>query len=124
MQSYKIYAVEDNYVLEDDFALNDNSNDYGITGLFNEEELWDAEVSRYRDNRVAIAKLSANGDEAWKDREAAVLVLGAIAEGCINGLYPRLSEEIHNPLSYTRMILICKFFIIFQLACRILGVNI
>lgn len=40
------------------------------------------------------AKLSATGDEAWKDREAAVLALGAIAEGCINGLYPHLSEVI------------------------------
>ncbi|PIN01121.1 Karyopherin (importin) beta 1 [Handroanthus impetiginosus] len=40
------------------------------------------------------AKLSATGDEAWKDREAAVLALGAIGEGCINGLYPHLSEII------------------------------
>lgn len=40
------------------------------------------------------AKLSASGDEAWKDREAAVLALGAIAEGCIKGLYPHLSEVI------------------------------
>ena len=38
------------------------------------------------------AKLSASGDEAWKEREAAVLTLGAIAEGCFNGLYPLLSE--------------------------------
>lgn len=38
------------------------------------------------------AKLSTSGDEAWKEREAAVLALGAIAEGCINGLYPHLSE--------------------------------
>ena len=40
------------------------------------------------------AQLSASGDEAWKDREAAVLALGAIGEGCINGLYPHLSEVI------------------------------
>lgn len=40
------------------------------------------------------AKLSASGDEAWKDREAAVLALGAVGEGCINGLYPHLSEVI------------------------------
>ncbi|KAK1572043.1 hypothetical protein Q3G72_026721 [Acer saccharum] len=39
-----------------------------------------------------VAKLSANGNEAWKDREAAVLALGAIAEGCISVLYPHLSE--------------------------------
>ena len=38
------------------------------------------------------AKLSAGGDDAWKDREAAVLALGAIGEGCINGLYPHLLE--------------------------------
>ncbi|XP_010526881.1 PREDICTED: transportin-1-like [Tarenaya hassleriana] len=40
------------------------------------------------------AKLSTAGDESWKEREAAVLSLGAIAEGCINGLYPHLSEIV------------------------------
>ncbi|KAL8543780.1 hypothetical protein ACS0TY_004364 [Phlomoides rotata] len=43
---------------------------------------------------IVQAKLSAAGDEAWKDREAAVLALGAIGEGCINGLYPHLPEII------------------------------
>ncbi|XVE67197.1 hypothetical protein DITRI_Ditri08aG0140800 [Diplodiscus trichospermus] len=43
---------------------------------------------------IIQAKLSASGDEAWKDREAAVLALGAIGEGCINGLYPHLSEIV------------------------------
>ncbi|KAL5731651.1 Transportin-1 [Ranunculus cassubicifolius] len=39
------------------------------------------------------AKL-ANGDDAsWKEREAAVLALGAIAEGCIKGLLPHLSQK-------------------------------
>ncbi|KAG5406359.1 hypothetical protein IGI04_012478 [Brassica rapa subsp. trilocularis] len=38
------------------------------------------------------AKISTSGDETWKEREAAVLTLGAIAEGCFNGLYPHLSE--------------------------------
>ncbi|KAF4382452.1 hypothetical protein G4B88_011404 [Cannabis sativa] len=38
--------------------------------------------------------LSNSGDEAWKEREAAVLALGAIAEGCITGLYPHLSEIV------------------------------
>lgn len=38
------------------------------------------------------AKLSMSGDKNWKEREAAVLALGAIAEGCIRGLYPHLSE--------------------------------
>ncbi|PIN07339.1 Nuclear transport receptor Karyopherin-beta2/Transportin (importin beta superfamily) [Handroanthus impetiginosus] len=43
---------------------------------------------------IVQTKLAAIGDEAWKDREAAVLALGAIGEGCINGLYPHLSEII------------------------------
>ncbi|KAK4400660.1 Transportin-1 [Sesamum angolense] len=43
---------------------------------------------------IVQAKLSATGDEAWKDREAAVLALGAIGEGCIDGLYPHLSQII------------------------------
>ncbi|EOX97585.1 Importin beta-2, putative isoform 2 [Theobroma cacao] len=43
---------------------------------------------------IIQAKLSASGDEAWKDREAAVLALGAVGEGCINGLYPHLSEIV------------------------------
>lgn len=38
--------------------------------------------------------LSASSDEAWKEREAAVLALGAVAEGCISGLYPHLTEVI------------------------------
>ncbi|KAK6912250.1 Importin-beta, N-terminal domain [Dillenia turbinata] len=40
------------------------------------------------------AKLSNADDSVWKEREAAVLALGAVAEGCINGLYPHLSEII------------------------------
>ncbi|XLR44768.1 hypothetical protein S83_029428, partial [Arachis hypogaea] len=42
------------------------------------------------------AKLSTGGDDAWKEREAAVLALGAIGEGCINGLYPHLVENQVN----------------------------
>ena len=38
------------------------------------------------------SKLATSDDASWKEREAAVLALGAIAEGCINGLYPHLSE--------------------------------
>ncbi|XP_065865189.1 uncharacterized protein [Euphorbia lathyris] len=30
--------------------------------------------------------------EAWKDREVVVFVLDVVAEGCINGLYPHLSQ--------------------------------
>ncbi|KAK1572526.1 hypothetical protein Q3G72_034115 [Acer saccharum] len=41
-----------------------------------------------------VAKLSASGDESWKDREADVLALGAIAEDCISVLYPHLSENV------------------------------
>lgn len=37
-------------------------------------------------------QLSTTSDEAWKEREAAVLALGAIAEGCITGLFPHLPE--------------------------------
>ncbi|XP_010256339.1 PREDICTED: transportin-1-like [Nelumbo nucifera] len=40
------------------------------------------------------AKLATADDNTWKDREAAVLAIGAIAEGCINGLYPHLSEMV------------------------------
>eukprot|EP00245_Coleochaete_scutata_P005591 TRINITY_DN19250_c0_g1_i1.p1 TRINITY_DN19250_c0_g1~~TRINITY_DN19250_c0_g1_i1.p1 ORF type:complete len:894 (-),score=159.66 TRINITY_DN19250_c0_g1_i1:1054-3735(-) len=40
------------------------------------------------------ARLSNDTDEGWKDREAAVLALGAIAEGCINGLMPVLSQVV------------------------------
>ncbi|KAM7258081.1 hypothetical protein ACFE04_013822 [Oxalis oulophora] len=40
------------------------------------------------------AKLGSSGDETWKEREAAVLALGAVAEGCINGLYPLLSQIV------------------------------
>ncbi|CAN8270848.1 unnamed protein product [Cochlearia groenlandica] len=43
---------------------------------------------------IVQSKLSTSGDEAWKERETAVLALGAIAEGCINGLYPHLSEIV------------------------------
>ncbi|KAL5857006.1 hypothetical protein ACOSQ3_004464 [Xanthoceras sorbifolium] len=56
------------------------------------------------------AKLSASGDEA------AVLALGAIAESCLNGLYPHLSEVI-----ICCMILISKYYIKLQLVCKILG---
>ncbi|GAB2261870.1 hypothetical protein Droror1_Dr00002867 [Drosera rotundifolia] len=40
------------------------------------------------------AKLSSTDDESWKEREAAVLAIGAVAEGCINGLYPHLPEIV------------------------------
>lgn len=42
------------------------------------------------------AKLSTSDDGTWKEREAAVLALGAIAEGCIRGLYPHLAEVIYT----------------------------
>ncbi|KAJ7531194.1 hypothetical protein O6H91_14G035800 [Diphasiastrum complanatum] len=40
------------------------------------------------------AKLSSSSEETWKEREAAVLALGAIAEGCIQGLLPHMSQII------------------------------
>ncbi|KAL4199668.1 hypothetical protein AMTRI_Chr03g52360 [Amborella trichopoda] len=39
-------------------------------------------------------KLATTDDSSWKEREAAVLALGAVAEGCINGLYPHLPEIV------------------------------
>eukprot|EP00850_Spirogloea_muscicola_P023890 SM000401S15615 [mRNA] locus=s401:25644:33141:- [translate_table: standard] len=39
-------------------------------------------------------RLTIAGDSAWKEREAAVLALGAIAEGCINGLLPVLPQIV------------------------------
>ncbi|XP_024516729.1 transportin-1 isoform X2 [Selaginella moellendorffii] len=40
------------------------------------------------------ARLSNSSDDKWKDREAAVLALGAVAQGCINGLLPHLPQMI------------------------------
>ncbi|XP_077241420.1 transportin-1-like [Tasmannia lanceolata] len=40
------------------------------------------------------AQLATTDDIVWKEREAAVLAFGAIAEGCINGLYPHLLEIV------------------------------
>jgi len=37
-------------------------------------------------------RLSTTTDAAWKEWEAAVLALGAVAEGCISGLLPHLSQ--------------------------------
>ncbi|KAK4422690.1 Transportin-1 [Sesamum alatum] len=62
---------------------------------------------------IVQAKLSATGDEAWKDREAAVLALGAIGEGCINGLYPHLSEII----AFLIPLLDDKFHLIRSISC-------
>uniref|UniRef100_A0A453DL99 Importin N-terminal domain-containing protein n=1 Tax=Aegilops tauschii subsp. strangulata TaxID=200361 RepID=A0A453DL99_AEGTS len=38
--------------------------------------------------------LARTDDESWKEREAAVLSIGAIAEGCITGLYPHLPQMV------------------------------
>ncbi|XP_060168663.1 transportin-1 [Lycium barbarum] len=62
---------------------------------------------------VVQAKLSTTNDEGWKEREAAVLVLGAIAEGCINGLFPHLSEII----SFLIPLLDDKFPLIRSISC-------
>ncbi|CBI18918.3 hypothetical protein VitviT2T_026981 [Vitis vinifera] len=40
------------------------------------------------------AKLSTSDARSWKEREAAVLALGAIAEGCVRGLFPHLAEIV------------------------------
>lgn len=39
-------------------------------------------------------RLSTSNHLEWKEREAAVLAIGAIAEGCFNGLYPLLPEIV------------------------------
>ncbi|XP_065006014.1 transportin-1 isoform X2 [Musa acuminata AAA Group] len=39
-------------------------------------------------------KSSTTSDSSWKEREAAVLAIGAVAEGCINGLYPHIPEIV------------------------------
>ncbi|XP_059314432.1 transportin-1 [Lycium ferocissimum] len=62
---------------------------------------------------VVQAKLSTTNDEGWKEREAAVLVLGAIAEGCINGLFPHLSEIV----SFLMPLLDDKFPLIRSISC-------
>ncbi|CAL0320622.1 unnamed protein product [Lupinus luteus] len=62
---------------------------------------------------IVEAKLVATGDEAWKDREAAVLALGAIGEGCINGLYPHLPEIV----AFLIPLLDDKFPLIRSIAC-------
>ncbi|CAO2821247.1 unnamed protein product [Amaranthus hypochondriacus] len=41
------------------------------------------------------ANLTTSDDQSWKNREAAVLAIGAVGEGCINGLYPHLSEIVN-----------------------------
>lgn len=58
-------------------------------------------------------KLSNTSDDDWKDREAAVLAIGAIAEGCIGGLYPHLPEII----SFLIPLLDDKFPLIRSITC-------
>ncbi|WOL18764.1 transportin-1 [Canna indica] len=58
-------------------------------------------------------KLSSTGDTSWKEREAAVLAIGAIAEGCINGLYPYLPEIV----SFLIPLLDDKFPLIRSITC-------
>ncbi|OVA15947.1 Importin-beta [Macleaya cordata] len=59
------------------------------------------------------AKLANVDDVAWKEREAAVLAFGAIAEGCINGLYPHLPEIV----SFLIPLLDDKFPLIRSITC-------
>lgn len=39
-------------------------------------------------------RLTNSTDPGWKEREAAVLAMGAVAEGCINGLLPSLAQIV------------------------------
>ncbi|KAJ9186404.1 hypothetical protein P3X46_001980 [Hevea brasiliensis] len=59
------------------------------------------------------AKLLTSDDETWKEREAAVLALGAIAEGCIEGLYPHLAEIV----AYLIPVLDDKFPLLRSITC-------
>ncbi|KAJ9165919.1 hypothetical protein P3X46_020732 [Hevea brasiliensis] len=59
------------------------------------------------------AKLSTSDDETWKEREAAVLALGAIAEGCVEGLYPHLAEIV----AYLIPVLDDKFPLLRSITC-------
>ncbi|XP_044391430.1 uncharacterized protein [Triticum aestivum] len=46
-------------------------------------------------NSQSIGKqqnLARTDDESWKEWEAVVLSIGAIAKGCITGLYPHLPQ--------------------------------
>ncbi|WCJ35060.1 transportin 1 [Euphorbia peplus] len=58
-------------------------------------------------------KLSASDDDTWKEREAAVLAVGAIAEGCIGGLYPHLPHIVE----YLIPILDDKFPLLRSITC-------
>ncbi|KAH9655101.1 transportin-1 [Citrus sinensis] len=104
--SNMIYADDDESLVEaeEDESLPDRDQDDDIVNVWNLRKCSAAALdvlsNVFGDEilptlmPVIQAKLSASGDEAWKDREAAVLALGAIAEGCIKGLYPHLSEDI------------------------------
>ena len=52
-------------------------------------------MDNYEQNIVILQQnLARIDDDAWKEREAAVLTIGAIAEGCITGLFPHLPQVI------------------------------
>ncbi|KAG9444187.1 hypothetical protein H6P81_015527 [Aristolochia fimbriata] len=59
------------------------------------------------------SQLTKSGDDAWKEREAAVLAFGAVGEGCINGLYPHLPEIV----SFLIPLLDDKFPLIRSITC-------
>ncbi|CAI9104774.1 OLC1v1003526C1 [Oldenlandia corymbosa var. corymbosa] len=62
---------------------------------------------------IIQSNLGNSDDAAWKEREAAVLAIGAIAEGCINGLYPHLSDIV----SFLIPLLDDKFPLIRSISC-------
>lgn len=39
-------------------------------------------------------RLSTTEDSEWVQKEAAILALGAVAEGCISGLLPHLAQVL------------------------------
>ncbi|KAK8958597.1 Transportin-1 [Platanthera guangdongensis] len=58
-------------------------------------------------------RLSNSNQLEWKEREASVLAIGAIAEGCFNGLYPLLPEIV----TYLLPLLDDKFPLIRSITC-------
>ncbi|XP_017247330.2 transportin-1 [Daucus carota subsp. sativus] len=59
------------------------------------------------------AKLSTSDDETWKEREAAVLALDAIAESWLNDPYPHLSQIV----AFLTPLLDDKFSLIRSISC-------
>lgn len=80
---------------------------YPVGGIFLSKQLLLAPASYtcFSHSKLPQVNLSNADDIAWKDREAAVLALGAIAEGCIHGLFPHLPQVIFYCLILISLVL-------------------